>query len=738
MEVSAQTVRSSTVAQRPSLTPASSRLLQRKCACGGTAPGGECDSCKQQDMLRRQPIGPDAGTYGAVPPSVHEVLRSPGNPLPPASRAFFESGFGHDFAKVRIHSDARASDSARNVNARAYTVGRDIVFGRGEYDPQSSAGRHLLAHELAHVVQQSGAGSAGEGVTRIGDANDAAESHAEHAANLVTAAHRTAALAPVATRAVQRQGLPHQAPSPDPAKMSRAQEVELSKTSVGKITGGLYPPMISFYNFAIDQPTLKPEHHAAIEALAAVIKRAAITKVYIAANGHADSSGDEVENQPLSRHRAIEVQSLLGKLSGKPIDPSWFGATQPVTSNDTVDGRSRNRRVDVFIKVSDGIHHIEDHKKKKKPPPHNCEDDDDCGGWGPWHLPNPCAGLLGNLLCGILACALVPEICLFCAENPEVCFDWPRKIEKPEEEKPENARKACPIFFNVTDPEAIDPYATALLQVPFRMTVVFKQESANLNPYCDCNCGEYRQYVSGYFIESGYYGGPATLREHRIGYGKLMTRDDCLEDGPDPYGHRYKTDLARLVSKDQARPSLKRNTDVDKFVNGKDLPDRGDGCVYKGYDAPGKEYSPQSQEVHFHLKFYGGPYDACNNVKVGTWKKWEVGPVDRVPPSSTPPKTKPGGTYVEPKPAPGKVEGTAPVDYVRLLDQNPQVGDEVKLQVGFDLDGEHFYSLIDVEVIAVGPTDVTVWTLNTEPLNIAPEGHRPVLVRPNYSQTIPR
>ena len=130
-------------------------------ACGGTAPGGECDSCKQQDLLRRQPIGPDASAYGAVPPSVHEVLRSPGNPLPPASRAFFESGFGHDFAKVRIHTDARASDSARNVNARAYTVGRDIVFGRGEYDPQSSAGRHLLAHELAHVVQQGGAGSAG-------------------------------------------------------------------------------------------------------------------------------------------------------------------------------------------------------------------------------------------------------------------------------------------------------------------------------------------------------------------------------------------------------------------------------------------------------------------------------------------------------------------------------------------------------------------------------------------------
>ncbi len=735
MEVSAETVRSSTVAQRPSLTPASNRLLQRKCACGGTAPGGECDSCKQQDLLRRQPIGTHASAYGAVPPSVHEDLRSPGRPLPPASRAFFESGFGHDFAKVRIHTDARASDSARNVNARAYTVGRDIVFGRGEYDPQSSAGRHLLAHELADVVQQSGAGSAGEGVTRIGDANDAAESHAEQAANVVASAHRTAALAPVAGRAVQR--FPLHAPSPDPAKMSRAQEIELSKTSVGQITGGLFPPMISFFNFAIDQPTLKPEHHAAIEALAAVIKRAAITKVYIAANGHADSSGDEVENQPLSRHRAIEVQSLLGKLSGKPIDPSWFGATQPVASNDTVDGRSRNRRVDVFIKATDGIHHIEDHKKKKKPPPHNCEDDDDCDDNGHhWHLPNPCGGLLGNLLCGILACAVFSEICLFCAENPEVCFDWPKK------EKPKNARRACPIYFNVTDTQKVDPYATAFVFFPFEMNAIFKQESSKLNPYCDCNCGEYRQYVSGYFINGPQMGGPATEQKHRIANGKLLSRDKCQEDGdPDPYGHRYKPDSARLLSKNAALPFIKPNVGNDKFLNGKGQADREDGCEYKGTDQPGILNSPQTQEIHFHLKFRAGPYDACRNLEVGTWKKWEIGPVHRVPkppPSSTSPKTKPRGTYVEPKPATGKVEGTAPVDYLRVLDQNPQVGNEVTLEVGFELDGEHFYSHIEVEVIAVSPTDVTVWTLNTEPLNIAPEGHHQVLVRPNYAQTIPR
>ena len=63
------------------------------------------------------------------------------------------------------------------------------------------------------------------------------------------------------------------------------------------------------------------------------------------------------------------------------------------------------------------------------------------------------------------------------------------------------------------------------------MTVVFKQETPDKSPYCDCNCGEYRQYVSGYFIESEIEGGPATPRKHTIAYGKEMTRNDCLEDG---------------------------------------------------------------------------------------------------------------------------------------------------------------------------------------------------------------
>ncbi len=91
----------------------------------------------------------------AVSPIVHEVLRSPGQPLAPATRAFMEPRFGHDFSQVRAHTDTEATTSAQAVNARAFTVGQDIVFGPGEYRPESIAGKWMLAHELAHVVQQN-------------------------------------------------------------------------------------------------------------------------------------------------------------------------------------------------------------------------------------------------------------------------------------------------------------------------------------------------------------------------------------------------------------------------------------------------------------------------------------------------------------------------------------------------------------------------------------------------------
>ena len=89
-----------------------------------------------------------------VPQVVHDVLRSTGEPLDRETRVFFEGHFGHDFSRVRVHTDARANRSADAVNALAYTAGRNVVFGPGQYAPGTEEGNRLLAHELTHVVQQ--------------------------------------------------------------------------------------------------------------------------------------------------------------------------------------------------------------------------------------------------------------------------------------------------------------------------------------------------------------------------------------------------------------------------------------------------------------------------------------------------------------------------------------------------------------------------------------------------------
>ncbi|WP_196240329.1 DUF4157 domain-containing protein [Dyella choica] len=137
-----------TQGNRPAITNAN--LLQRKCQCGNLSSfGGPCRTCQ----LQRRSAG--AAAAPAVPPIVHDVLHSPGRPLDATTRAFMEPRFGQDFSQVRVHSDAEAQASAHAVSAHAYTVGNHIVFGGGQYAPERPTGQRLLAHELAHVVQQS-------------------------------------------------------------------------------------------------------------------------------------------------------------------------------------------------------------------------------------------------------------------------------------------------------------------------------------------------------------------------------------------------------------------------------------------------------------------------------------------------------------------------------------------------------------------------------------------------------
>lgn len=185
----------------PSFTPVAHSVLQRKCACGGGAgASGECEECRKKRMGIGSPTSgvqaklavnqPGdrwereadqmaeniiAGRSGAslqpapaqisrveiaspaaeAPASIQDGLKSSGQPLDAGTRARMGSHFGYDFGSVRIHTDRRAAEAARDVNALAFTIGRDVVFAPGQYAPHTQAGQKLLAHELTHVVQQS-------------------------------------------------------------------------------------------------------------------------------------------------------------------------------------------------------------------------------------------------------------------------------------------------------------------------------------------------------------------------------------------------------------------------------------------------------------------------------------------------------------------------------------------------------------------------------------------------------
>jgi hypothetical protein len=121
-----------------------------------------CAAVEETASLRARPAGAQLGKAGGeAPASVREALGAPGQPLDAQTRAFFEPRFGRDFSGVRVHRDAAAARSAEAVGALAYTVRNDLVFASGTFAPHTEAGRRLIAHELAHVIQQDAGGEAG-------------------------------------------------------------------------------------------------------------------------------------------------------------------------------------------------------------------------------------------------------------------------------------------------------------------------------------------------------------------------------------------------------------------------------------------------------------------------------------------------------------------------------------------------------------------------------------------------
>ncbi len=136
-----------------------SSVVQRKCA--------DCEDNEELIQKKESAGQPSAADQARdAPQMVHETLRSPGRPLDRTTQHFMKERFGRDFSQVRVHADRKAAESARAVQARAYTLGSDIVFGAGEYEPATIAGQRLLAHELTHVIRQSSGVASGELIQR--------------------------------------------------------------------------------------------------------------------------------------------------------------------------------------------------------------------------------------------------------------------------------------------------------------------------------------------------------------------------------------------------------------------------------------------------------------------------------------------------------------------------------------------------------------------------------------------
>jgi len=131
-------------------------------------------------------LGADEEQAHAQRSPVHEVVGSGGgSPIEPGAKSFLEERMGHDFSDVRVHTGGKADESARSISAQAYTVGTDVVFRSGAYQPETPGGRHVLAHELAHVVQQKAgpvAGTPAPGGISISHPTDAFEQAAERSA----------------------------------------------------------------------------------------------------------------------------------------------------------------------------------------------------------------------------------------------------------------------------------------------------------------------------------------------------------------------------------------------------------------------------------------------------------------------------------------------------------------------------------------------------------------------------
>lgn len=265
-----------------------------------------------------------------VLPIAYAGLRSAGEPLEPKTRALFEPRFHHDFSNVRIHKDMQAAESARAVNAQAFTYGNHIVFDQNKYAPECIDGKRLIDHELFHVVQQA------EGVKRIQRLQNGTDMSAS-------------------TRTASNSGK-------DVEREWSVANPEGRVTEYGR-------DHLLLWNFDVGKAVLKPEHLSKLEELVSLfgIAYALNPQAYFSIRGRASKTGNCLLNQQLSGMRVDAVWSYLKSrgVDKSRIELDWYGDTQPIASERLFFGKgmAENRSVEVKL-----IGLGQEPKKQDQPP----------------------------------------------------------------------------------------------------------------------------------------------------------------------------------------------------------------------------------------------------------------------------------------------------------------------------------------------------------------------------------
>lgn len=304
-----------------------------------------CPECDKEEQIR--PKCQTCQEGGEAPSQVHEVLSTSGVPLDSVHRAYMEPRLGHDFSNVRIHADARAAESADAIGALAYTVGPHIVFAAGRFHPHSTEGRHLLAHELTHVVQQ--------GAARVPQSpveSAAAQRHVDDVSQVVQPAYVQVEPAPrgndMLRRAWNSCGTPDDCPPRNAGEQTRAAAAALQ---VGALTSPEVGEIVSHFPIGSSKAT----------ALASNATWTAFVAVSIAENsrweilGFSDCQGGVELNSDLRTQRAQAVHKLLPAAARAKIDRVVAApVTDCVGTNETESERSLNRSV-VFRRTTTTI-----------------------------------------------------------------------------------------------------------------------------------------------------------------------------------------------------------------------------------------------------------------------------------------------------------------------------------------------------------------------------------------------